>query len=118
MKNRLKIILFVFVAVTTIALTVIARPVAHLTLTAWSARDHRQPLPPGTVNDASHLNRQLSKLIVSLELLRCYYSLYLEMLYVKVRRWRSQLHTILWVMVSPWRSGRAKRQNRTSSQKL
>ncbi|WP_174711799.1 hypothetical protein [Nostoc sp. TCL240-02] len=44
-------------AITTIALTVIARPVAHLTLTAWSDRDDRQPLPPGTVDDASHLNQ-------------------------------------------------------------
>ncbi|QLE50330.1 FAD-binding oxidoreductase [Nostoc sp. C057] len=57
LKNRLKIILFVLVATTTIALTVIARPVAHLTLTAWSDRDDRQPLPPGTVDDASHLNQ-------------------------------------------------------------
>ncbi|MEH2025874.1 FAD-binding oxidoreductase [Nostoc sp.] len=44
-------------ATTTIALTVIGRPVAHLTLTAWSDRDDRQPLPPGTVDDASHLNQ-------------------------------------------------------------
>ena len=57
MKNRLKIILLVLVAVTTIALTVIARPVAHLTLTAWSDRNDRQSLPPGTVDDASHLNQ-------------------------------------------------------------
>ncbi|MHC5735028.1 hypothetical protein [Nostoc sp.] len=42
---------------TTIALTVIARPVAHLTLTAWSDRDDRQPLPRGTVDDASHRNQ-------------------------------------------------------------
>lgn len=43
--------------ITTIALTVIARPIAHLTLTAWSDRDDRQPLPLGTVDDASHLNQ-------------------------------------------------------------
>ncbi|WP_335124773.1 hypothetical protein [Nostoc sp.] len=49
--------MLVLVATTTIVLTVIARPVAHLTLTAWSDRDDRQPLPPGTVDDASHLNQ-------------------------------------------------------------
>ncbi len=38
LKNRLKIILLVLVATSTIALTVIARPVAHLNLTAWSDR--------------------------------------------------------------------------------
>lgn len=57
LKSRLRIILLVLVATTTIALTVIGRPVAHLTLTAWSDRDDRQPLPPGTVDDASHLNQ-------------------------------------------------------------
>ncbi|MBN3871892.1 hypothetical protein [Nostoc sp. JL33] len=44
-------------ATTTIALTVIARPFNHLNLTAWSDRDDRQPLLPGTVDDASHLNQ-------------------------------------------------------------
>lgn len=57
LKNRLKIILLVLMVITTIALTVIARPIAHLTLTAWSDRNDRQPLPPGTVDDASHLNQ-------------------------------------------------------------
>jgi hypothetical protein len=57
LKSRLKIILLVLLATTTIALTVIARPVAHLTLTAWSDRDDRQPLLPGTIDDASHLNQ-------------------------------------------------------------
>ncbi|MBE8999473.1 MULTISPECIES: hypothetical protein [unclassified Nostoc] len=42
-------------ATITIALTIIARPVTHLTLKAWSDRNDRQPLPPGTVDDASHL---------------------------------------------------------------
>ncbi|WP_335137122.1 hypothetical protein [Nostoc sp.] len=36
--------MLVLLATTTIALTVIARPVAHLTLTVWSDRDDRQPL--------------------------------------------------------------------------
>ncbi|MEH2054880.1 MAG: hypothetical protein V7K97_01600 [Nostoc sp.] len=44
-------------ATTTIALTVIVRPVTHLTLTAWSDGDDRQPLPTGTVDDASNLNQ-------------------------------------------------------------
>jgi FAD/FMN-containing dehydrogenase len=57
LNSRLKIILLVLLATTTIALTVIARPVTHLTLTAWSDRDDRQPLPNGTVDDASHLNQ-------------------------------------------------------------
>ncbi|MEH1857524.1 MAG: FAD-binding oxidoreductase [Nostoc sp.] len=57
LKSRLKIILLVLLATTTIALTVIARPVTHLTLIAWSDRDDRQPLLPGTVDDASHLNQ-------------------------------------------------------------
>ncbi|MFW9259700.1 hypothetical protein [Nostoc sp. CALU 546] len=39
LKNRLKIILLVLLATTTIALTVIARAVAHLNLTAWSDRN-------------------------------------------------------------------------------
>ncbi|MEH2082987.1 MAG: hypothetical protein V7K89_24315 [Nostoc sp.] len=38
LKSRLKIILLVLLATTTIALTAIARPVTHLTLTAWSDR--------------------------------------------------------------------------------
>ncbi|MEH2062946.1 MAG: FAD-binding oxidoreductase [Nostoc sp.] len=57
LNSKLKIILLVVLATTTIALTVMARPVTHLTLTAWSDRDDRQPLPAGTVDDASHLNQ-------------------------------------------------------------
>ena len=53
-RARLKLVLLVAM---TFILAIVAKPALHLGLTAWFDRDERVPLSPGSVDDASHLNR-------------------------------------------------------------
>lgn len=48
--------LFIIVAVFTTAIAILARPILHLSLTAWNDRNEIKPPSPGFVDDASHLN--------------------------------------------------------------
>lgn len=58
MQSRARIgITLLLILAALLVLAVVARPVAHLTLTALRDRDTREPLAPGFVDDASRLNR-------------------------------------------------------------
>jgi FAD/FMN-containing dehydrogenase len=62
-RDRIKAVLLIFIAATTISLTVIAQPAFHLIKTAWSDRDEILPLPLGTIDDASRLNQSAMKVV-------------------------------------------------------
>ncbi len=57
MKKRIRTALFVVLAAITIAIAVVGRPILHLSLTAWNDQNELKPIPPGSVDDASHLNQ-------------------------------------------------------------
>jgi FAD/FMN-containing dehydrogenase len=61
--QRFKLVLLILLATTTIALTIVARPLLHLAQIAWSDQDERLPLPAGTVDDASRLNQTRMKVV-------------------------------------------------------
>ncbi len=57
-RDRVKLVLaLLLTASTMVVLTMVVRPAVHLGLTAWHDRDERVPLPAGSIDDASHLNR-------------------------------------------------------------
>jgi FAD/FMN-containing dehydrogenase len=63
-RDRVKLVLSILLtAMTTIVLAMMVRPAVHLGLTAWRDRDERVPLPPGIVDDASHLNQSQMRVI-------------------------------------------------------
>jgi FAD/FMN-containing dehydrogenase len=62
-RDRVKAALLIFIAATTISLTVIAQPAYHLLKTTWNDRDEISPLPPGTIDDASRLNQSAMKVV-------------------------------------------------------
>jgi FAD/FMN-containing dehydrogenase len=62
-RSRVKAVLLIFIAATTISLTVIAQPAFHLLKTAWNDRDEILPLPPGKIDDASRLNQSAMKVV-------------------------------------------------------
>ncbi len=57
MKQRIRTALFIVLAAATLALTVVGKPILHISLTAWNDQNELKPLPPGFVDDASRLNQ-------------------------------------------------------------
>ena len=56
-KQRIRIALFIVLAAVTLALTVVVRPLFHISTTAWNDQNELKPLPPGFIDDASRLNQ-------------------------------------------------------------
>ena len=56
-KTRKRRLLLAAAGVAAFLLLLLARPAAHLALTAWRDADERAPTPAGFLNDASRLNR-------------------------------------------------------------
>ena len=56
LKWLLRRALFIVLAVFSTAIAILARPIVHLSLTAWNDQNEIKPLSPGFIDDASRLN--------------------------------------------------------------